>query len=69
MGSLNVSRDNSKPLAQELLTARMDFNAALYESRHLPQPEQLEILRLLKDATAAIRRCTQQGTTGGPDNS
>lgn len=48
------------PLAQELLTARMDMKAALHESRGASPEAQRRILTLLQETTARIRQESRQ---------
>ncbi|WP_148252843.1 PadR family transcriptional regulator [Aidingimonas lacisalsi] len=43
------------PLAQDMLSARMDLKAALHESRHAPPDAQQRILRLLQETAERIR--------------
>lgn len=48
-----------RPLAQEMLSARMDLKAALHESRHLSTDKQRRIIRLLQDTAARVRAETR----------
>lgn len=50
------------PMAQELLTARMDMKAALYESRHLDSQGQQEVLTILRETASRIRDCIRART-------
>lgn len=56
--SLNQTLDDDTlalPLAQEMLSARMDLKAALHASRHASPEDQRRILQLLQDTAARIR--------------
>ncbi|OBX33941.1 transcriptional regulator YqjI [Halomonas elongata] len=56
--SINQTLDDdtlAMPLAQEMLSARMDLKAALHESRHASPDAQRRILRLLQDTAERIR--------------
>lgn len=57
----NLADDaQAMPLAQELLTARMDMKAALHESRGASPEAQRRILRLLQETTERIRQESRQ---------
>ncbi|GED21503.1 PadR family transcriptional regulator [Halomonas halmophila] len=49
------------PLAQEMLSARMDLKAALHESRHASPDAQRRVLRLLQDTAERIRAEADSG--------
>lgn len=53
------SPSQALPMAQELMTARMDLKAALYKTQHLSLEAQEEVLTILRDAAERIRACTQ----------
>lgn len=50
------------PMAHELVTARMDLKAAMYETRQLPLAAQEEVLTILRETAERIRSCTQRYT-------
>lgn len=57
LAASNQAEQHVLPIAQELLSARMDLKAAFHESRHLGPAVQHEILAILQDATQLIRQC------------